>query len=116
MNNGTRAHLLHNKVHSTFLRGELYCGKEPGGPFRNCVAENKEKGSGRRGEGEERGEAARGEVSLALVAAGEVGVFCCRREGEMEWFHGFAVSWPFRTFPHLGQGLGQRDFSAFRIN
>ena len=64
-------------------------------------------GRRRRGEGEERGEAARGEVSLVLVAAGEVGVFCWRREGEMEWFHGFAVSWPFRTFPLLGQGLGR---------
>ena len=61
-------------------------------PLNNCVAENKEKGSGRRGEGEERGEAARGEVSLVLVAAGEVGVFCWRREGEMERFRGFAVS------------------------
>ena len=50
---------------------------------------------------------ARGEVSLVLVAAGEVGVFCWRREGEMERFHGFAVSWPFRTFPLLGQGLGR---------
>ena len=67
----------------------------------------KKRGEGRRGEGEERGEAARGEVSLVLVAAGEVGVFCWRREGEMERFHGFAVSWPFRPFPLLGQGLGR---------
>ena len=45
MNNGARAHLLHNKVHSTFLRGELYCGKEPGGPLRIASQKTKKRGA-----------------------------------------------------------------------
>ena len=85
MNNGARAHLLHNKVHSTFLRGELYCGKEPGGPLRNCVAENKEKGS------------AEGEICEVKAALG--GLMVCR---------------PLRPFPLLGQGLGRGDLDRLK--